>query len=478
MGNAPRHDLIYFRSLRVLQFDSQRRSLTATDNMRLKRNTTVDFRRSPDKSISSDLNEVFPYKVCINLNRRVERWQLMQRKFDHHGIQGVRRFSAVDGQQTIVPPNWSDTPGAYGCLLSHLKVVSEARALGVPAVLIVEDDAAFAEHLQVDFSSYFEQVPSDWDMLHFGAMHMDAPLQISKNVVKIRRANSTFAYALKSTVFDSFIELNRKASTAVDLNNHTLQAAHSCYCFTPHLAWVENEISDAQARQKYHWYLKESLVIHGSSMDDLLDQTSVIIAYQNSNRNDLVLQNLLFLTRFYRERLRGIRIVVVEQDTAPTLTVIASSEEWQYLPLRKQGPLDRAACFNTGMGLLDDRRSFLIFSDSDIFVEEWDIRGNLRMCEQYDGATGFKSMVNLTNAATLQLHRSKPMILTPWFNADDYSRSEKKDEFGRYCVFNRQCIEGAGGWEEGQPADDLSLKAGNDRRVFQSPNDALRLGYD
>ena len=399
-----------------------------------------------------DINEVFPHKICINLDRRPERWNDMRGKFDRCGIHDVQRFAAVDGQRAVIPANWLDSPGAYGCLRSHLEVVQEARKLGWPSVLIFEDDAAIDPGLQENFRSYFPQVPSNWDMLHFGANHMSAPVEVAKNVVRITSANSTFAYALNSSVFDSFIKLNSKAVTAVDLNNRTLQTEHACYCFTPHLAWVEDVSSDVQVRHKYHWYLKESLVLHGSGMDRILEHTSVIIAYQNRARSESCLENLLFLIRFYREQLPGITVVVVEQDVEPTLGSLSNCE---YVFLRDDGPLNRAACFDAGMRITDD--SFLIFSDSDIFVEEWDIRGNLRICEQYDCATGFTNLIHLTETATQKLRTSKPMLLTPWFDANDYPRTTKPDPFANFSLFTRT------GFTK------------NDRHLFNSPNDALRM---
>jgi glycosyl transferase family 25 len=399
-----------------------------------------------------DINEVFPHKICINLDRRPERWNEMRAKFERCGIENVRRFAAVDGERAIVPPNWLDSPGAYGCLRSHLEVVQEARRLGAPSVLIFEDDAAFDAQLFEKFKTYFAQVPSDWDMLFFGANHMAAPLDVTENVVRITSANSTFTYALNHTVFDSFIELNSRALTAVDLNNRTLQTEHACYCFRPHLAWVEDVSSDVQVRQKYHWYIKESVVLHGSGMDQILKQTAVIICYEKRSENDLL--NLLFLVRFYHEHLPGITVVVVEQDSEPTLKP-DELPQCKYLFLRDAGALNRTACFNAAMELTD--HPLLIFSDSDVFVEEWDIRGNLAMCQKHDCATGFRSMVNLTEAATRMLRTSKPMLLTPWFDANDYSRSDKRELVDKFCVFTRK------GLGQREP------------RVFDSPNDALQM---
>jgi glycosyl transferase family 25 len=361
-----------------------------------------------------EINEVFPHKICINLDRRPERWEQMRAKFERCGLQDVQRFAAVDGVQAIVPANWSDSAGAYGCLRSHLEIIIEARRLGLPNVLIFEDDAALDPDLHEKFSSYFQQVPADWEMLHFGANHMAAPIEISPNVVRITSANSTFAYALNRAVFDSFIELNTKALTAVDLNNRKLQTEHACYCFMPHLAWVEDLNSDVQVRQKYHWYLKESLVLHGSGMDHMLTATAVIITH----KSDVDVQNLLFLKAFYQKYLPGIEVVMREEE--------ASHD-----------------------------REFLIFTDSNVFVEEWDIRGNLRMLERYDCATGFKSLVNLTPKATGLLRTSQPMILTPWFDANDYRRSDKRESFERFAMFRRDRVDGT------------------DLKIFDSPNDAL-----
>jgi len=359
-----------------------------------------------------DINEAFPHKFCINLDRRPERWEQMRSKFERCGVEGVQRFAAVDGQQAIVPANWTDPPGAYGCLRSHLEIIEEARRCGWPNVLIFEDDAALDPELSEKFSSYFQQVPGDWEMLHFGANHMAAPVEVSADVVRITSANSTFAYALNAPVFDSFIELNTRALTAVDMNNRKLQTEHACYCFMPHLAWVEDVNSDVQVRQKYHWYLKESLVLHGTGMEEILRETAVIIADRGNE------QNLAFLKGFYERYLKGVKVIV-------------------------NGGAD------------DTDKSFLIFTDSNVFVEEWDIRGNLRMCERFDCATGFRSLVHLTPEATRMLRTSSPSILTPWFDANDYERSEKREAFERFCVFRREVV------------------GKKDLKVFESPNDAL-----
>src|ERR1044072_6137915 len=102
----------------------------------------------------ADINEAFPHKFCINLDRRPERWEQMRSKFERCGVEGVQRFAAVDGQNAIIPANWSDSPGAYGCLRSHLDIIEEARGRGWSNVLIFEDYAALDTELSRKSRSY------------------------------------------------------------------------------------------------------------------------------------------------------------------------------------------------------------------------------------------------------------------------------------------------------------------------------------
>ena len=70
-------------------------------------------------------------------------------------------------------------------------------------------------------------------------------------------------------------------------------------------------------------------------------------------------------------------MVIVEQDAAPTINPNMLPAGCQYFLLQVDGPFDSALCFDTGMGISNPSHTFIIFSDSDIVVEEWDICGSL-----------------------------------------------------------------------------------------------------
>ena len=339
----------------------------------------------------------------------------MQNELARHGIHHVQRFPAVDGISVLKPAGWIHTAGAYGCLLSHVEVVREAQRSNASSVLIFEDDTVLDPEFQSKFASFSKEVPEDWDMLYFGALHKDEPVLISGHVARITKANSTYAYALKNTVFDAFIELNARAEHVLDMNSYLLQERFNCYCFMPNLAWVEAEYSDVQNRLERHWYLEKSLVLFGAQMDRLLSQTTIAITHHG----DRDAKNLSFLKRYYEEYFAPfVEIVVVDRDL-----------EWTHL---------------------DMRRDFLILSESDIYLEALDIRANLRMCEQYDAATGFDEVIDLTHDQA-QLLRKTSITRGIDITNNPVSKNTTLHFFKR-----------------GASAD----------RVFHSPNHALRLPRD
>lgn len=289
----------------------------------------------------------------------------MQAQLARHGIHNVQRFPAVDGNSVLKPAGWTHSAGAYGCLLSHVEVVREAQRSNAPSVLIFEDDTVLDPDFQSKFASFNSEVPDDWDMLYFGALHKDEPAKISEHVGRITKANSTYAYALKHTVYDAFIELNARAEHVLDMNSYLLQERFNCYCFMPNLAWVEAEYSDVQNRLERHWYLEKSLVLFGASMDRLLSRTTIALA----DHGDA--ENLSFLKRYY------------EEYFAPFVEIIVADGNVSEL-----------------------KREFLILTASDIYIEALDIRANLRMCEEFDAATGFDHLIDLTHEQAQLLRRT------------------------------------------------------------------------
>lgn len=435
--------------------------------------------KAPTIQSSETINEALPYKVCINLDRRPDRWQQMLRKFDRHGIHSVQRFPAVDGNTLNIPANWIHTAGAYGCLLSHLQVIKDARQLGVSSVLIFEDDVVFQADFQKRFIASVMQLPSDWDMLFFGALHKDEPIKVSKNIVRITKANSTYAYALRDTVFDDFIEINSQAQEVLDINTFVLQRQRNCYCVTPHLAWVETDYSDAQQRLERHWYLQESLVLFGRAVDQLLGDTTIVFAHQDCAGPGSALANMVFLANYYHEFFSPhLAIVIVEQGPQQTIDPATLPTNCRYVFCQDEGPFNKERCLRTGIDNSDPQRKFLILSDNDIYLETLDIRANLRMCEQYDCATGFSSIIALTKEATKRVRETS---ITRGIDVTRDPGAISQEQPGHCYFLNRAAIASPTTGAEGRPeqaSSTILLHQSERLRIFQSPNHALRLHRD
>jgi GR25 family glycosyltransferase involved in LPS biosynthesis len=422
---------------------------------------------------SGDINEVFPHKVCINLDRDLDRWERLQAALTRQHICGVRRVSAVDGSRLQLPATWRYSAGAYGCLLSHLQAVRDARERGLASLLILEDDVVFDPSFREKFPEFARGLPADWDMVFLGALHREDPAPVAENVVRIRRAYCTHAYALKDSVFDAFVAANDGSPNQLDVNNDVLCRNHNCYGFWPNLAWVESHYSPVQERMADHWYMKESVVLLGTQMDRILERTVVIIAHRAPNGIDRMGQNVRFLSRFYAEFLPGIKICVVEQGVRSTLGPSDLPAGCSYLLVPDEGPFDRTRCFVAGLERAPDDSAFVILSDDNVLIDALSIRANLRMCERYDCATGFKSCVKLTEADTESVRRNK---FAKGIDLTTYGQREEAPPFVHYGLFRRDIFRA-----QGASLDALlkGLSSGTKHapthRVFHSPNMVLRL---
>lgn len=62
------------------------------------------------------------------------------------------------------------TPGEVGASLSHIRVYETASALGHESILVCEDDIRFCPDANDRISGYLDEIPSDWDIVHFQSL--------------------------------------------------------------------------------------------------------------------------------------------------------------------------------------------------------------------------------------------------------------------------------------------------------------------
>jgi GR25 family glycosyltransferase involved in LPS biosynthesis len=129
----------------------------------------------------------------INLDHRTDRREEMERELDALKLQ-AHRF-----------PAFAHTYGPIGCLQSHLAVLQEARARGLPRVLIFEDDFECLVTPDEFWETLHraEQYPCDVLMFNYNVQHSEP---INDVVFRILEAQTASGYIVYASMYDTLIQ--------------------------------------------------------------------------------------------------------------------------------------------------------------------------------------------------------------------------------------------------------------------------------
>lgn len=193
----------------------------------------------------------FDKTYLINLERRTDRLEDFKNQVKIHNLGNFEIFKAIDGQNL----NMSDfktklRPGELGLILTIIDIIKICKSNNYENVLIVEDDCEFNNEINF-IDSYFEKLPSDWDMLYFGGNHnthmgVEQPRMINDKVKKLINTYSTHFVVIRNTVFDHILQILPKLSEPLDLTYVRLQKIFNVYCFHPVIATQKIDYSDIQ----------------------------------------------------------------------------------------------------------------------------------------------------------------------------------------------------------------------------------------
>jgi glycosyl transferase, family 25 len=335
----------------------------------------------PDEHEYPSVFRWFSRIVCINLDRRPDRWRRVRTRFSNHGIEAVERFAAVDGSRVAVPEIWKGLEGAYGCLRSHMDVVAAARTDRKDDVLIFEDDVEFAPDLAARFARAMTQLPDDWDILYLGGIHAHQPCLVGDSLARVSRTLSTFAYAIRARAFDAVLEIDPGIPVPVDDQLTRVQSRLACYCIFPHVAWVECDHSDIQGRQDNHWYIRESIVLGNHCLDDMADKIALVIPTRAPGWRCVGPLQIEFLIDHLSPHLRGLSVILDESS-----------------PPRDPGGLAARAFDRLG-----PRIKYVLVAGSPVFIPQRHIIAALQMCRVHDVVIPFQESVTLNPEAIMEV---------------------------------------------------------------------------
>jgi GR25 family glycosyltransferase involved in LPS biosynthesis len=344
----------------------------------------------------NDFDMFFPHRVCINLDRRPDRWTRVRGRFRQAGVSGVARFAAVDGSTVEVPEGWPYPRGAYGCLQSHVKAVEHARTNNWPNILIFEDDVVFADNFISSLEVCIQALPEDWEMFFLGCSHEGDTVPLDNGLHRLTRSYSTFAYALNASIYDAFIAENQKVLQPVDLNNLTLQQRHLCLAPLPNLVWVESDFSDAQGLPLNPWWIEHSLIMGGRSMSDILAQTRFLLPLRGEPENWRHARRIL--DHFHANLPSASFGLILPRGVSPP-------SDWPEGPVEVchcEKPYSRADYLEEGFGRWREQATYFALWNPRLYLSGWYTRAGLAMCSRYGIVGAFSGCYEINEADTQQ----------------------------------------------------------------------------
>lgn len=187
---------------------------------------------------------------CVNLNRRPDRWDEVQKEFERVGLSGIERYEAIDGATY----DWSNVKshllaGELGLIETHINIIKEAIDKKYESILIFEDDVYFIDEFS-KINEYMEALPSDWDILYLGGNHVYGrpPEHVNDKILRLNKTYTTHAIAIKSTLFETILAMTEKRGKQIDVYYADLHGVYNAYGFSPNLALQRTDFSDIQNR--------------------------------------------------------------------------------------------------------------------------------------------------------------------------------------------------------------------------------------
>lgn len=139
---------------------------------------------------------------CINLDHRLERWEMFMEGVPHEAFhRPVDRFAGLDGKKFDPPPWWGEHHGSWGCYLSHRHLLEQCiNDDTINRVLIFQDDARFIPDFAQRVREFHAMLPPDTEWIYYGGQHLKLDLQrpriINPCVCKPFNVNRLHAFAL------------------------------------------------------------------------------------------------------------------------------------------------------------------------------------------------------------------------------------------------------------------------------------------
>lgn len=236
--------------------------------------------------LSNFANRYFDEIYCVNLDRRTDKWVVVNNRFKKLGLT-VSRFSAVDGNtidDNILQTYEKINRYEVGCILSHYQIITEAKNRGLKKILILEDDVIFALDFFIRLFDLLKTI-DNWDLLYLGgSQHHWGGITFHDGYYMAHKVDGTFAYAINHTIYDDILNTKEINNKPIDTKLWSVQEKHknSSYCAHPNL--IISDVSDSNIRGSRNNYThRKSRKWDLIEYDETKNISIIIPAYKSEN---------------------------------------------------------------------------------------------------------------------------------------------------------------------------------------------------
>jgi hypothetical protein len=202
--------------------------------------------------------------------------------------------------------------GAYGCLLSHIICLEDAKKNGYKKVLILEDDFIIINNFKNNLTELFNNIEDNWDLLYLGKkqgadnckfnvvdeIHKNKQLfykvnEINKYIYKPNyRTWATHALLVRDTIYDDIIQFRQNVLGPIDLMLMTLYDKYNFYCVKKDL-FITHEESSIQDCSKINscWNWNAQLY---NIIDTRIIKNIIIYGFKNSDHTHKYIHEMYY----------------------------------------------------------------------------------------------------------------------------------------------------------------------------------------
>jgi len=181
------------------------------------------------------LKDHFSKTVILTTKGREDRAEQALSKMRRQGLiespDDIELVYGIMGSDLPPPAWWRAGGGAWGCLSSHIRILQDAWQLGVPEILILEDDVCWVPEALDILDSSMPYAPDNWGQMYLGGQHRKRPQVVSDFWLAAQSVNRTHAYAVSRKTIPRMLQHIQYAPDYINSPwprhiDHQLEVAH------------------------------------------------------------------------------------------------------------------------------------------------------------------------------------------------------------------------------------------------------------